>query len=247
MARSSNGSIRIVAGEESRTYNTYQSFVWGAGGEHFGYVGYGTMIKAGDVILAGRATKYPAPRNVAFNADGSRSAFVGGDPFFGSLCLDGVEQKDVAVIAPTSTQSNTRAALFTLSPDGQSVAHHGFAGDRDKQGLVANGRLLAQFAQLYTAPVFTPDSRHVFAIVDNPGEGKAFAVLLNGQRIITLDALPFSSAGGAEPVSPFAMGTDGVFTLIGASGGEFKRYRITPSADHTLARAIADAAGSKQK
>lgn len=240
MARSSSGSFRIVDGEESQGYNGYQAFAWGGGGKRFGYIGNGTMIKEGDVIVDGKATKYPGPRHVGFSANGSRSAFIGGDPFFGSLYLDGVEQKDVGVIAPTSSQSNTQAALYAFSPDGKSIAHHGFVGDRNKPGLVANGRLLAEFGQLYTAPLFTPDGQHVFAIVQNPGDGKTHAVLVNGKRVITLDALPFSSAGGAVPVTPFAMGADGVFTLIGASGGEFKRYRVTPSADHTLAKAIAD-------
>ncbi|WP_414663614.1 WD40 repeat domain-containing protein [Horticoccus sp. 23ND18S-11] len=243
MARGNSGSFRIVDGEESQGYNTYQAFAWGGGGKRFGYVGYGNMIKEGDVVIDGKATKYPGPRNVGFSADGSRSAFVGGDAFFGALYLDGAEQKDVGVIAP----SNERASLFAFSSDGKSIAHYGFAGSRDKRGLVANGRLLAEFAQLYTAPLFTPDGQHVFAIVQNPGDGKSHAVLVNGKRVFTLDALPFSSAGGAVSVSPFAMGADGVFTLIGASGGEFKRYRVTASADHTLAKAIADVEAAAAK
>ena len=247
LARSSSGSFRVVDGEESQGFNTYQAFAWGGGGKRFGYVGNGTMIKEGDVVIDGKATKFPGPRHVGFSADGSRSAFIGGDAFFGSLYLDGVEQKDVAVIAPSSGQSNPNAAHYAFSPDGKSIAHHGFAGNRDKRGLVANGRLLAEFAQLYTAPFFTPDGQHVVAIVQNPGDGKSHAVLVNGKRVFTLDALPFSSAGGALSVTPFAMGADGVFTLIGASGGEFKRFRVTPSADHTLAKAIADVEAAAAK
>lgn len=242
MARSATGSFRVVDGEESQGFNTYQTFVWGGGGKRFGYVGYGNMIKEGDVVIDGKATRFPGPRVVGFNPDGSHYGFVGGDPFFGTLYLDGVEQKDVGVIAPSN-----QASLFALSSDGKSAAHFGFAGNRDKRGLVANGRLLAEFAQLYVAPIFTPDGQHVVAIVQNPGDGKSHAVLVNGKRVITLDALPFSSAGGAVPVTPFAMGADGVFTLIGASGGEYKRYRVTASASHTLATAVAevDAAAAK--
>jgi len=244
MARSSAGSFRVVDGEESQGYNGYQAFAWGGGGKRFGYIGNGTMIKEGDVIIDGKATKYPAPRHVGFSADGSRWAFVGGDPFFGSLYVDGVEQKDVGVIAST----NEQASLFAFSPDGKSIAHHGFAGNRDKRGLVANGRLLAEFGQLYTAPLFTPDGQHVFAIVQNPGDGKTHALMVNGKKVVTLDALPFSSAGGGGGrVYPFAIGADGVFTLIGASGGEFKRYRVTPSADHTLTKAIADVEAAAAK
>lgn len=244
MARGSSGGFRIVDGEESQGYNTYQAFAWGGGGKRFGYVGYGNMIKEGDVVIDGKATKYPGPRQVGFSADGSRSAFIGGDPFFGSLYLDGVEQKDVGVIAP----SNEQASLFAFSSDGKSIAHYGFAGNRDKRGLVANGRLLAEFAQLYTTPLFTPDGQHVFAIVQNPGDGKSHALLVNGKKVVTLDALPFSSAGGGGGrVYPFAIGADGVFTLIGASGGEYKRFRVTASADHTLAKAIADVEAAAAK
>lgn len=242
VARSNAGSFRVVDGEESQGFNTYQRFSWGGGGKRFGYVAYGTMIKEGDVVIDGKATKYPGPRNVGFSADGSRSAFVGGDAFFGSLYLDGVEQKDVGVIAPT----NNQADLFTLSPDGKSIAHHGFVGNRDKRGLVANGRLLAEFAQLQTAPFFTPDSQHVVALVQNPGDGKSHAVLVNGQKALTLDAMPISISGSAGAVT-YAMGTDGVFTLIGVIGSEYKRFRITPSADHTLAKAVADAEAAEAK
>jgi WD40 repeat protein len=244
MARGSSGGFRIVDGEESQGYNTYQAFAWGGSGKRFGYVGYGNMIKEGDVVIDGKAAKYPGPRQVGFSADGSRSAFVGGDPFFGSLYLDGVEQKDVGVIAP----SNEQASLFAFSSDGKSIAHYGFAGNRDKRGLVANGRLLAEFAQLYTTPLFTPDGQHVFAIVQNPGDGKSHALLVNGKKVVTLDALPFSSAGGGGGrVYPFGIGADGVFTLIGASGGDYRRYRVTASADHTLAKAIADVEAAAAK
>lgn len=242
MARSSSGSFRVVDGEESQGYNTYQSFAWGGGGKRFAHIGYSNMIKEGDVIIDGKATKYPAPRHVRFNADGSRYAFVGGDPFFGSLYLDGVEQKGVGVVAPSNNRD-----IFTLSPDGKNIAHHGFAGNRDKQGLVANGRLVAEFGQLYAEPIFTPDGQHVYCIVQNPGEGKSHALLVNGKKVVTLDALPFSSAGAMGTIYPFGVGDDGVFTLIGASGGEYKRYRVTASADHTLTRAIADVEAAQAK
>ena len=244
MARSNAGGFRVVDGEESQGYNTYQTYSWGGGGKRFGYTGYGNMIKEGDVVIDGKATKYPGPRQVGFSADGSRYAFVGGDPSFGTLYIDGVEQQGVGVIPPT----NSRASHYAFSPDGKSIAHHGFVGNRDKRGLVANGRLLTEFAQLYTAPLFTPDGQHVFAIVQNPGDGKSHALLVNGKTVVTLDALPSSLAGVlGDFFYPFAMGADGVFTLIGASGGEYKRYRVTASADHTLAKAIADVEAAAAK
>lgn len=240
MARSANGSFRVVDGEESQGYGTYQPFAWGGGGKRFGYVGNQPMSRDGDVVIDGKAAKFPGARNVGFSPDGSRYAFVGGDPFFGTLYLDGVEQKGVGVISPVNNQE-----AFTLSSDGKSNAHFGFAGNRDKRGLVANGRLLAEFAQLYTAPVFTPDGKHVFAIVQNPGGGKAFALLVNGKQVVTLDHMPGPITG--RTIFPFEMGADGVFTLIGASGGEYKRYRVTASADYTLATAIADVEAAAAK
>jgi hypothetical protein len=233
MARSANGSFRVVDGEESQGYNTYQSFAWGGGGKRFGYVGNQPMSRDGDVVIDGKATKYPGARHVGFNDDGSRMAFVGGDAFFGTLYLDGAEQKGVGVIEPSNNKQ-----IYTLSPDGKSTAHYGFVGNRDKRGLIANGRLLAEFAQLYTTPIFTPDGQHLFAIVQNPGGGKSHALLVNGKQVLVLDNIPASLTG--RTIFPFAMGADGVFTLIGASGSEYKRYRITASADHTLAKAIAD-------
>jgi hypothetical protein len=153
------------------------------------------------------------------------------------LYLDGAEQKGVAVIAPTNPAGDP--PLFAFSPDGRHVAHHGFVGTRDKQGLVVNGKLVGPMTQLYRAADFTPDGQHVFCFSQNPGGGVRFALLVDGKRTLDLDHLPFTNPAVVGDFYPARMGADGVFEFVAASGGLFKRYRVTADAGSSLASTIA--------
>jgi Tol biopolymer transport system component len=226
LGRSNNGSYRVVDGEESAGYQAYDPVTFGAGGKHVGFIANNPGTREREVVIDGKVTKYQGAEYLAFSSDGSRQAFIGGGPMFKNLYVDGVEQKGVVVIPPINPPSNNTVAV-TFSPDGKSIAHHGFVETREKEGLIVNGKVIGALRQLYYAPVFTPDSKHVFCFSMNPGGGKSFALLVDGKPAVTFDKLPHQSVGKPAFVYPAEMGTDGVFTFIGVNEGSFRRYRVT--------------------
>lgn len=201
--RTTTGTFLVIDGEESNAYANFQRPSFGGGGKRAGFIGGVPMSRVSDVVIDGKITKISGAQGLEFSPDGSRYAVIGGDPIMGTLYLDGAEQKGFAVLAPTNPANDIHWLAF--SPDGKHVAHHGFVGARDKQGLILDGKLLGPMTQLYRQVVFTPDSQHVFCFSQNPGNGRAMALLVDGQPAVAFDFLPFNNPGVVGNLYPAVM------------------------------------------
>lgn len=248
VARAAGKSFAVVNDEESEGYPTMQGISssslnplrLGAGGKRIGFLG-SAGTRDTFVVVDGKTTTVKNGSFLAFSPDASRYAFAAGDPGFPTLYLDGAEQKDVAVIAPNNMPEG---APFSFSPDGKHVAHFGFINPRnDRRGLVVNGKLVDVFTALYQVPSFTPDGNHMFYYRTVPG---AFELCVDGKPAVKFSGIPLHpQQGSKQPL--WEMSTEGVYTFLAVVDTMLKRFRVTPSADTSITKMIADVEAAAAK
>ncbi len=250
VARSGGKSFVVVNGEESEGYPTMQGISssslnplrLGAGGKRIGFLGNMPMSRDTSIVIDGKTTTVKGGAFLAFSPDASRYAFAAGDPTFPTLYLDGVEQKDVAVIAPNNMPDGSP---FSFSPDGKHVAHFGFINPRnDKRGLMVNGKLVDVFTALYQVPAFTPDSNHIFyyrTVPNGPSE-----LCVDGKPAVKFSGIPLPpQLGSQQPL--WEMSAEGVYTFLAVADGTLKRFRVTPGTDTSITKMIADVEAAAAK
>ena len=170
---------------------------------------------------------------LAFSPDGERWIFTSS----GVLYLNGVEQ-NVAC-----------SGQYVFSPDSQHLLLIGASvADPNHGGLFLDGKLVGTGPGVSNPirPLFTPDSKHVFWVGHRPAEtstdydGGVLYVDGKPTPVHFIDADPMQSGN-------WESSADGVLTFIARSGGDLKRFRITPNTDTSLATMIANtqAAGHK--
>ncbi len=247
VARAAGKSFVVVNDEESEGYPGMQSISssslnpirLGAGGKRVGFIG-NAGTRDTFIVVDGKTTTVKNGGFLTFSPDASRYAFAAGDPGFPTLYLDGVEQKDVAVIAPNDMLGGSP---FSFSADGKHVAHFGFINPRnDKRGLMVNGKLVDVITALLQVPVFTPDSNHVFYLRPVPG---SFELCVDGKPAVKFSGLPLPQQGSQQP--HWEMSAEGVYTFLAVVDNVFKRFRVTPSADTSITKMIADVEAAAAK
>jgi hypothetical protein len=247
VARAGGKSFVVVNEEESEGHpgmqtiasNTSNPIRLGAGGKRVGFIGTaGTRDTF--IVVDGKTTTVKNGGFLTFSPDASRYAFAAGDPSFPTLYLDGVEQKDVAVIA---TNYMPGGSPFSFSPDGKHVAHFGFINPRnDKRGLMVNGKLVDVITGLLQVPVFTPDGNHIFYARPVPG---SFELCVDGKPAVKFAGLPLPSQSSRQPL--WEMSAGGVYTFLTVVDNMIKRFRVTPSADSSITKMIADVEAAAAK
>jgi hypothetical protein len=165
---------------------------------------------------------------LTFSPNGEHTIFTNG----GVLYLDGVEQKDVAC-----------PGQYVYSPDSQHLLLVGSSpANPSHGGLFLDGKLviLAQNVANANRPTFTPDSKHVFWIGHRPPETSTDY----DNAVVWVDGKPtqvhFVDYDQAQPGN-WQVSPDGVLTFIARSGGDLKRFHVTPGADTSLATMLAGA------
>jgi hypothetical protein len=190
------------------------------------------------VVIDGRSREHRGASNLFFSPDGSRYAFL---TFGGtySLYVDGVEQPGVVVSPFTRTYEPSVANIgFLFSPDSRHIAVPGhLAADPQKRGLFIDGRFVPQSQGIsqFRRPMFTPDSRHLFWISPRVTEGGEdrdnFWLYLDGVQVAK-----FVGADALERLPEnWEMSSDGTLRFVALSGGELKRFAVTPPADDGIA------------
>jgi hypothetical protein len=232
VGRSGGKYFTVVNGEEMEGYPTL-----GAGGKRLGLAV--TAFRDSQVTIDGKTAAYKNFRHLGFSPDASRYAFAAGDAGFPTLHLDGIEQKDVVVLGP----NDEKGPPFAFSPDGNHIAHFGFINPRnDKRGLMVNGKLVDVITALYQVPVFIPDSKHVFYF--RPIFG-ASELSVDGKSAVKISGIPLPPPGSTQPL--WEMSAEGVYTFIAVVDNMLKRFRVTPGADTSITKMIADAEAAEAK
>jgi hypothetical protein len=240
VGRSGGKFFPVVNGEEYEAYPNTQGLILGAGGKRVGFLGSSPMSRDVFVALDGKTTAtIKNATYLGFSSDASRYALTAGDPALATLYLDGVEQKDVGIIATSGLKN--REVPFAFSPDNKYIAHFGFINPRtDKRGLMVNGKLVDGFALQREVPVFTPDSKHVF--YHRPVSG-ASELCVDGKPAVKYSGIPLPQNQEAM----WEMSAEGVYTFLAVVDGTVKRFRVTPPADTSVATLIADAEAAEAK
>lgn len=175
--------------------------------------------------------------SVTFSPDGTRYYFrvwaTGPD----KLIVDGNELDGFTV--PTVTvQPNVH-----FSPDNKYLAFVGTRTQGRQNGLFINGQLVQAQEGVYHYRAFTPDSQHFYWLKQHT-RSRNLILFLDGKPLVELD---FNIAGQLDMLrDSVTMEDNGVLTFIAYDGDLLKRYRITPSADTSVAAMLqpADATAS---
>ncbi len=177
-----------------------------------------------------------------FSPDGSRYAYLVGPVGRGEMTgvvLDGALQPGIApglfgrwvnaVGAPPHP-----VAVF--SPDSRHAAFIGRSAGINTNSLYLDGKAVAPAQRAIFFPTFTPDGNHLIWASDvqvQPPQ-PMLAVYVDGQEALRANGYFFQQLPGS-----WHMDENGVVTFLAADGDSAKRYRITPSADTSVATLLA--------
>ncbi|HEY5551487.1 MAG TPA: hypothetical protein VIK52_06350 [Opitutaceae bacterium] len=197
------------------------------------------------VVIEGQSKEYRGANNLFFSPDGSRYAFLA---YSGtsSLYVDGVEQSGIVVSPFTRTYEMPAANIgFLFSPDSKHIAVPGYlTADSEKRGLFIDGQFVPQSKGIsqFRRPMFTPDSRHLYwispRVTDGGGDRDNFWLYLDGVQVAK-----FAGADALERLPEnWEMSADGTLRFVALSGGELKRFKVTPPADTGIETLLAGVA-----
>jgi hypothetical protein len=224
---------------------TQNLFPRSATGNHYAFAWGDGMNRKFAVVVDGKPVLadgfYPLGDTLRLNSDGSRYAYLVG-PIGRSettgLVVDGTLMPDFSPSYFAKNPALTPATLaFLFSPDGKHIAAMGHSADQKKYGLFIDGKLAYRNQRGTYTPVFSPDSQHLFWLgseKDADGPQSHLVVFVDGVPTLQFKENAFLAAKGA-----YEMGQDGALTFIAPAGDVMKRYRISASADTTLASAVA--------
>ena len=108
---------------------------------------------------------------------------------------------------------------------------------------MVNGRLVDAFTSLYQVPSITPDSNHLFYY--RTVSGGNFELCLDGKPVVKFDGIPLSPPGQPQPL--WEMSAEGVYTFLAVADNMLKRFRVTPSADTSIATMLASVEAAEAK
>lgn len=243
----------VVNEEESEGFAVFLSlrsprYAFARDGGRYGYMtSENTTPRMFHFVVDGKRQTLPDMFGVSdtffFSDNGATYAFVAGPAARNEITTLVVNGKPVPEVKLSGGFSGSFRALqlkthhYTLSPDGKYIAHRGFRiDDPKKTGLFINGRFISE--KVYSAPLFTPDSQHVFWLENErhpSGTGTVYVLHVNGQstgiRINAGDVLKDTNG-------TWEIGTDGTLTLLTFDGGSMKRYRVSPSSSTNIRKLL---------
>jgi hypothetical protein len=205
-----------------------------------GWVGYTSQGPA--VVVDGKVTQLDRRADAdffSFSPDGARYAYVvGGSNVGGNIVIEDVAGPP-SMMSDFGQYRNGDAKKYIWSPNGKYTLHYGSAGSQGYSGdygLMIGGRYISQGKlSRITFPTFTPDSKHLFWLVED-GARSLVKILLDGRSVYEFDAqgsAPLKVPGG------WTMGESGVLTFFIQTVEGFKRVRITPGAEDGLEALVA--------
>jgi hypothetical protein len=164
----------------------------------------------------------------SFSPDGAHFAYViGGSVAGGNVAVDNVVGPP-SMITDFGQYRNGDPKKYIWSPNGKYTVHYGAPGAQGYQGdfgFIIGGRYISQGKTPRVAlPTFTPDSRHLFWLVED-GNHSLVKIFLDGRSVYELDEQgrePLKAPGG------WTMDERGVLTFFIQTVAGFKRVRITP-------------------
>lgn len=248
----------LVDGKESDGYKYVDDFVVAPKGNRFGYVGTqstnASVAVIDDQLFSNPEWRVGSPNSVpsviresmTFSPDGKRSAFAIGSLKKSAHFIDGI-QADLQGHVATPWSSNAfsqvdrTSALF--SPDSRRVSYV------TKKGKTYHVRIDGQSIWSYengqrSHPHFTPDSKHLFWFNLERASGRAGSdqvLYANGQRVAEFNFQTPPAQFLPKYVGSILMGADGKLRILTATSDGIVRHTITPSNDHDIAAALAQA------
>ncbi|MEO8564248.1 MAG: hypothetical protein ABI601_19365 [bacterium] len=175
----------------------------------------------------------------SFSPDGAHFAYVvGGSVSGGNVAIDNVVGPP-SMITDFGQYRNGDPAKYIWSPNGKYTLHYGAPGSQGYQGefgFVIGGRYISQGkTSRVTFPTFTPDSKHLFWLVED-GNHSLIKIFLDGRSVYEFDEQgrePLKAPGG------WTMGEGGTLTFFIQTVDGFKRVRITPDAEDGVEALVA--------
>jgi hypothetical protein len=132
-----------------------------------------------------------------------------------------------------------RDCTVKISPDGKHVVYAAREPTSfSKQGIWMDGKFITPMTRPQVNRVtFTPDSQHVAWAISGVKDNLAsYTIYVDGRAALTYKGSMADITRGA-----WEMGDDGTLVFLGADGDAFKRYRIPPPADTSIATMLAAA------
>lgn len=236
----------VVTGDQESDLALQSMFVTLATGKG-GRLGYAASTTAGPVVVVdgkaarieGRMAQVDA---FSFSPDGTKYAYwigAAGAPG-GTISVDGAPgvpslHRDFAQYRPGDP------VRYLWSPDSKFTVHYGAPGTQgfgSEYGIFLGDRYysLGNVSRILL-PVFTPDARHLFWMVE-AGQRGVIEVWLDGAKVFEFDdrgRQPLTTPGG------LVMGADGVLTFLVQTVEGFQRVRIMPGAEAGLEALLAKA------
>jgi hypothetical protein len=234
-----NGQWFLVTnGEESQLYYGNPLLVLNATGSRLAFVatvGFGQQT----VVVDGKPlpTPHKSITDLAFSPDSSRYAGCAD----GRLIVDGEEQAGVLVGSFTVAIARD-ARRFLFSPDGKHIAVVGQT--KKRRGMFVDGQFIPGQgkgdASEYTRVSFTPDSQHLVWVETVKGQHHIY---VDGKEAAPMDLPGDVTTKVCFDVTPglWAMGSDGIYTIVGLTRDTVKRLRVTPGSDTSVTTMLADA------
>jgi hypothetical protein len=204
-------------------------------GNHLAYISYRPGFDGMTLHVDGKTFKGKNLSKIQFSPDGAHFAFLSdvAPNTGGKLVLDGVEQP--GIFYDRGVTGNSRdIGTFVFSPDSKHIAWSGApSSDSPVRGIYIDGKFFPT-GDAGMTPVhlsFTPDSKHLTYGMIVRTEPASYGVFVDGRLAAQLDLN--NSLNQNEAAWQF--GDDGVLNVFGQDADGFKRLRITPADDTSIA------------
>jgi hypothetical protein len=200
-------------------------------GNRVGYIARPTLSGAEYVVVID-GKKMPAlnATSLTFSPDGSRFAFLAGQPAQ-SPNVDGTAYANMTV--DPAIGNIGFQGTFQWSPDSKHVAWI-TAAQQGVFGVGLDGKLIAAIGMPRFLK-FTADGKHLVWLVRSP---PGHIVFLDGEKVLELpQTLPLEN----EADIYWSFPEDGSIVFVAQDGDAMKRFKITPGTETSVASALAKA------
>lgn len=233
VAGSNSKNFVVFDGKESAEgFDASPSFWFSADGKHFAYAGYqtGNGQQPRRVLVVDGKEAFRGD----FNSNTESFAFVGGGSRW-VLREPGNATQGQPLVDGKPLEGFRGNSMF-VSADGNVILHRGQRVADNVQGLFADGKLLTRgAAQRY---FLSRDGKHVYwDVIEQPKAGgrPVHAVYADGVLAAKYDNV----AQGMFGNEGWGLDDDGTLVFLAPVDGNVKRFRVTPSADTSVATAAA--------